>query len=154
MQAAGRASSIAAFSNPRLEGAPHCGRVIDGVEMTSWGDLTAASTLLAGRLVSLPQLRLYGGRRSGTDKMTAVTAVGTVRTNARPRARPRLLITRGWMEAVRRGETFVTYGPLLDFAVEGRPAGARSRCPQRRNGECDLASSQRHGSYVAGRAGG
>ena len=29
------------------------------------------------------------------------------------------------MEAVRRGETFVTYGPLLEFSVDGKPMGAR-----------------------------
>jgi hypothetical protein len=29
------------------------------------------------------------------------------------------------MDAVRRGETFVTYGPLLEFAVDGRPPGSR-----------------------------
>ena len=53
--------------------------------------------------------------------------MGTVRTYAR--------ILDGeftydaWMEAVRRAETFVTYGPLLDFAVEGRPAGSRIDLP-------------------------
>ena len=30
-----------------------------------------------------------------------------------------------WPAAVRRGETFVTYGPLLDFAVDGKPLGSR-----------------------------
>jgi hypothetical protein len=29
------------------------------------------------------------------------------------------------MEAVRRAETFVTYGPLLEFSVDGRPMGSR-----------------------------
>ena len=31
------------------------------------------------------------------------------------------------MDAVRRAETFVTYGPLLDFAVDGQPMGSRIR---------------------------
>ncbi|UCC64616.1 MAG: hypothetical protein JSV36_06090, partial [Anaerolineae bacterium] len=30
-----------------------------------------------------------------------------------------------WMDAVRRAETFVTYGPLLEFAVDGQPMGGR-----------------------------
>jgi hypothetical protein len=30
-----------------------------------------------------------------------------------------------WMDAVRRAETFVTYGPLLDFAVDGLPMGSQ-----------------------------
>jgi hypothetical protein len=29
------------------------------------------------------------------------------------------------MDAVRAGNTFVTYGPLLEFSVEGQPAGTR-----------------------------
>jgi hypothetical protein len=60
----------------------------------------------------------------GTDKMSAGTAVGTVRTYARiPAEVPFTYAT--WMEAVRRGETFVTYGPLLEFSVDGRPMGSR-----------------------------
>jgi hypothetical protein len=33
------------------------------------------------------------------------------------------------MEAVRRRETFVTYGPLLEFNVEGQPMGSRMALP-------------------------
>jgi hypothetical protein len=60
----------------------------------------------------------------GTDKMSANTAVGTVRTYARIEAQ-REFDYQAWMDAVRRAETFVTYGPLLEFAVDGRPMGAR-----------------------------
>jgi hypothetical protein len=61
--------------------------------------------------------------------MSADTAVGTVRTYAR--IDPRLAFTyERWKEAVRRGETFVTYGPLLEMAVEGRPPGSRLRMPR------------------------
>jgi hypothetical protein len=60
----------------------------------------------------------------GTDKMSANTAVGTVRTYAR--TRPDMEFSYGaWMEAVRRAETFVTYGPLLEFAVDGHPMGSQ-----------------------------
>jgi hypothetical protein len=34
-----------------------------------------------------------------------------------------------WKETVRRAETFVTYGPLLEFTVEGRPMGSRIELP-------------------------
>ena len=65
----------------------------------------------------------------GTDKMSAGMAVGTVRTYAH--LKPDEPFTYGaWMDAVRRGETFVTYGPLLEFAVDGRPPGSR-RFPRR-----------------------
>jgi hypothetical protein len=30
-----------------------------------------------------------------------------------------------WKEAIRRGETFVSYGPLLEFQVEGHPMGSQ-----------------------------
>ena len=62
----------------------------------------------------------------GTDKMAAVTAVGTVRTYAR--LDPSSEFTyEAWKDAVRRGETFVTYGPLLEFTVDGQPMGSRIR---------------------------
>jgi hypothetical protein len=60
----------------------------------------------------------------GTDKMAAATAVGTVRTYARIDPN-REFDYQAWKEAVRRRETFVTYGPLLGFAVDGHPMGSR-----------------------------
>jgi hypothetical protein len=47
-----------------------------------------------------------------------------VRTYARI-APDRPFTYENWMDAVRRAETFVTYGPLLDFAVDGHPMGSR-----------------------------
>ncbi len=60
----------------------------------------------------------------GTDKMAAATAVGTVRTYAHIDA-SREFNYETWKEAVRGRETFVTYGPLLEFAVDGHPMGSR-----------------------------
>jgi hypothetical protein len=62
----------------------------------------------------------------GTDKMSARTAVGTIRTYARI-AEGKEFHYESWIEAVRSGNTFVTYGPLLEFSVEGKPAGSRIR---------------------------
>jgi len=64
----------------------------------------------------------------GTDKMTAITAVGAVRTYARVKPGQTFTYKR-WMDAVRRADTFVTYGPLLDFEVEGKPPGAQFKIP-------------------------
>lgn len=59
----------------------------------------------------------------GTDKMSAATAVGMVRTYARiPEDMP--FDYDNWMKAVKRGETFVTVGPLLEFTVNGKPMGS------------------------------
>jgi len=97
----------------------------DAVEMTSWGNLYGGIDpyslsdwyryLNCGYLVAAV---------GGTDKMMASTAVGTVRTYARiDPGEPFTYET--WMDAVRRRETFVTYGPLLDFGVDGYPMGSR-----------------------------
>jgi len=60
----------------------------------------------------------------GTDKMTAATAVGTIRTYTMIKS-DRPFDYEAWMDSVRKGETFVTFGPLLEFSVEGKPLGSR-----------------------------
>ncbi len=56
--------------------------------------------------------------------MSADTAIGTVRTYALiPPDKP--FTYENWKEAVRRAETFVTYGPLLELSVDGHPPGSR-----------------------------
>ncbi len=114
------------FPNPRAE---HAASVVSGdvdaLEMTSWGDLYGGIDpyslsdwyryLNCGYLVAAV---------GGTDKMSASTAVGTVRTYAG--IDPNEAFTyETWMEAIRRAETFVTYGPLLEFAIDGHPMGSR-----------------------------
>jgi hypothetical protein len=118
------------FPNPRAEhAAALVSGDVDAVEMTSWGELYAGIDpyslsdwyryLNCGYLVAAV---------GGTDKMSADTAVGTVRTYAH--LSPGELFTYdSWKSAVRRAETFVTYGPLLDFAVEGQPAGTHIHLP-------------------------
>jgi len=112
------------FPNPRCE---HAATIVsgdaDGVEMTAWGELYAGIDpyslsdwyryLNCGYLVAAV---------GGTDKMSASTAVGTVRTYARV-GPDREFTYEAWKDAIRRAETFVTYGPLLEFAVEGKSAG-------------------------------
>ena len=67
----------------------------------------------------------------GTDKMSAGTAVGTVRTYALLDRHQRFTYET-WKEAIRRGRTFVTYGPLMEFVVDGKLPG--SRIHMRRDG--------------------
>ena len=114
------------FPNPRAE---HAVGIISGdvdaIEMTSWHDLYSGINpyslsdwyryLNCGYLV--PAV-------GGTDKMAATTAVGTVRTYAR--IDPNVAFDyETWKAAVRGGETFVTYGPLLEFLVDGQSMGSR-----------------------------
>lgn len=114
------------FPNPRAE---HAASIvsgeIDALEMTSWEDhyrgIDPYSLSDWYRYLNCGYLVPAVG---GTDKMSAVTAVGTVRTYAR--TDPSAAFTyKAWMDAVRRKETFVTYGPLLEFNVDGKPMGSR-----------------------------
>ena len=114
------------FPHPRAEQAASIiSGDVDALEMTSWGNLYGGIDpyslsdwyryLNCGYLVAAV---------GGTDKMSADTAVGTVRTYTLiPPDKP--FTYENWKEAVRRGETFVTYGPLLEFAVDGHPPGSR-----------------------------
>jgi hypothetical protein len=118
------------FPQPRAE---HAASIVSGdvdaLEMTAWGNLYGGIDpyslsdwyryLNCGYLVAAV---------GGTDKMSANTAVGTVRTYARI-ASGEPFTYAAWMDAVRRAETFVTYGPLLEFAVGGHPMGSRIGMP-------------------------
>ena len=114
------------FPNPRAE---HAASVvsgdIDALEMTAWGDLYGGidpySLADWYRYLNCGYLVAAVG---GTDKMSANTAVGTVRTYAQI-APDEPFTYETWMNAVRRAETFVTYGPLLEFAVDEHPMGGR-----------------------------
>lgn len=59
---------------------------------------------------------------AGSDKMTAASLLGGIRTYAQLGERP--FGYEAWMDAVRAGNTFVTVGPLVEFAVDGKPAGS------------------------------
>jgi hypothetical protein len=118
------------FPNPRAE---HAAAIVsgdvDGVEMTSWGRLYGGIDPYS--LVDWYRYLNCGYRVAavgGTDKMTANTAVGTMRTYARV-GNDKPFDYPSWMEAVRRAETFVTYGPLLELSVGGRPMGSRIELP-------------------------
>jgi hypothetical protein len=116
------------FPNPRAEHAASLvSGDVDAIEMTSWGNLYNGISpyslsdwyryLNCGYLV--PAV-------GGTDKMWAGVAVGTVRTYARTDPQQPFTYA-AWMDAVKRAETFVTYGPLIEFSVDGQAAGSRIR---------------------------
>ena len=114
------------FPNPRAE---HAASIvsgdIDAIEMTAWEDLYSGIDPYSlsdwYRYLNCGYLLPAVG---GTDKMTAATAVGTVRTYARldPAS---AFDYEAWKSAICRAETFVTYGPLLEFFVEGKPMGSQ-----------------------------
>jgi len=114
------------FPHPRLENAATIvSGNVDAIEMAAWSDMYSGidpySLLDWYRYLNNGYLTAAVG---GTDKMAASTAVGTIRTyawvgNEQP------FTYEAWKDAVRQARTFVTYGPLLEFAVEGQPAGSR-----------------------------
>ena len=118
------------FPNPRAE---HAASIVNGeidaLEMTSWEDhyrgIDPYSLSDWYRYLNCGYLVPVVG---GTDKMAAATAVGTVRTYAH--LAPQTGFTYdAWKDAVRRAETFVSYGPLLEFSVDGAPMGGRILLP-------------------------
>jgi hypothetical protein len=114
------------FPNPRLENAAAIiSGGIDGVEMTSWGYLYGGiDPYSLTDWYRYLNCGYFVAAVGGTDKMSADTAVGTVRTYARISDDHEFTYDE-WKEAVRRGQTFVTYGPLVEFTVEGKPAGSQ-----------------------------
>lgn len=64
---------------------------------------------------------------AGSDKMAASSLLGGIRTYARLGDEP--FTYHAWKAAVRRGNTFVTVGPLVEFQVEGVAAGGTMRLP-------------------------
>ncbi len=127
------------FPNPRLE---HAATIVSGdadaVEMTSWGNLYGG---LDPYSVSDWYRYLNNGyfvaAVGGTDKMSANTAVGTVRTYAQLDSSVPFSYN-SWKRAVRRGNTFVTYGPLLDFRVDGENPGSKIKM-SRTGGTVDIS---------------
>lgn len=113
------------FPNPRLENAAAIvSGDIHGVEMTSWGNLYGGiDPYSLADWYRYLNCGYFVAAVGGTDKMSAGTAVGTVRTYSKIRENREFTYDE-WKESVRRGHTFVTYGPLIDFMVDGKPMGS------------------------------
>jgi hypothetical protein len=114
------------FPHPRAE---HAAAIvsgeIDGVEMTSWDNLYGGiDPYSLSDWYRYLNCGYFVAAVGGTDKMASTTAVGAVRTYAKLPAGA-LFDYDSWKAAVRSGQTFVTYGPLMEFSVDGRHAGSR-----------------------------
>jgi hypothetical protein len=114
------------FPNPRAEfAAAIVSGDVDALEMTSWENLYGGiDPYSLSDWYRYLNCGYHLAAVGGTDKMAATTAVGAVRTYAR--VQPSVPFTyEAWMESVRRRETFVTYGPLLEFSIDGHTMGSR-----------------------------
>jgi hypothetical protein len=114
------------FPNPRLENAAAIvAGAVDGVEMTSWGNLYGGiDPYSLSDWYRYLNCGYFVAAVGGTDKMSSGTAVGAIRTYAKLADNHEFTYDE-WKESIRRGQTFVTYGPLIEFNVDGRPAGSR-----------------------------
>jgi hypothetical protein len=114
------------FPNPRCEtAATLITGAADAVEMTSWGFLYGGISpySLADWYRYLNNGYMIAAV-GGTDKMSATTAVGTIRTYAQIES-DREFTYEAWKDAVREARTFATYGPLMELTVDGNPLGSR-----------------------------
>ncbi len=118
------------FPDPRCENAAAIVMdQIDAVEMTSWDNLYGGiDPYSISDWYRYLNCGYFVAAVGGTDKMCAATAVGTVRTYAQIDNRD--FTYDSWKESVRSGKTFVTYGPLIEFSVEGHTMGARIELPK------------------------
>ena len=112
--------------NPRLESAAAIvSGNVHGVEMTSGPNLHNGINPYS--LVDWYRYLNCGyfvAAVGGTDKMAASTAVGMVRTYSKI-SEDKEFTYEEWKESLKRGNTFATYGPLLNFTVGGKEMGSR-----------------------------
>jgi hypothetical protein len=118
------------FPNPRCESAAALiTGAIDAIETTSGGGLyLGIDPYTLADYYRYLNCGYFVAAVGGTDKMKASTAVGTVRTYAKIDEEQEFTYE-SWLEAVKAGRTFATYGPLLEFSVDGQPAGTRMEIP-------------------------
>ena len=118
------------FPQPRAENAATIVHGdVDAVEMCSWDDLySGIDPYSLSDWYRYLNCGYFCPAVGGTDKMSATTAVGIIRTYARIPDGTEFSYD-AWKNAIRSGNTFVTYGPLLEFTVEGMPAGSHVKMP-------------------------
>jgi len=113
------------FPQPRAEAAATIVQgLADAVEMTSWGNLFGGINPYAlSDWYRYLNCGFQVPAAGGTDKMSANTPVGALRTYALIKDKP--FTYDAWKESVTKGITFVTCGPLIEFFVNGCEPGSR-----------------------------
>ncbi len=123
-RAHGGLAVIPHFPSPRAENAAAIvERAIDGIEMASSGfHLGGISPYSLSDWYRYLNCGYFCPAVGGTDKMSASMLLGAIRTYARlPDGRE--FDYDAWKDAVRSGNTFVTFGPLMEFDADGKPPG-------------------------------
>lgn len=107
--------------------------VVDAIEMMIFNPLTASEGISPYGLADWYRYLNLGYHVplvAGSDKMAASSLLGGIRTYVQLGERE--FTYENWMEAVRAGDTFVTFGPLIEFQVDGIRPGGRIDCRSRR----------------------
>ena len=102
---------------------------IDTVDLFTWGDPFASTTGSGGEqqpsAIDTWYLFLNTNSRipatAGTDKMLNIQVTGAVRTYARTGS---VVTYENWLNTLRRGETFVSTGPIVTLTANGQPIGS------------------------------
>jgi hypothetical protein len=112
------------FPQPRAENAAVIvERAVDGIEMTSSGfHLGGINPYSLSDWYRYLNCGFFVPAVAGTDKMAASMLLGAIRTYAHL-AEGQPFDYEAWKEAIRSGNTFVTFGPLMEFDVEGKAPG-------------------------------
>jgi len=110
------------FPNPRAENAAAIvSELIDGVESTCWGELHAGiNPYYLSDWYRYLNCGYHVAAVGGTDKMSAGTAVGAMRTYTKLDGP---FTYQAWKDAVAAGKTFVTSSALIDMRIEGHQIG-------------------------------
>ena len=114
--------------NPRLENAATIvAGDVDAVEIMSQGRFyDGISAYALSDWYRYLNCGIFVPIVGGTDKMAATTPIGAIRTYTRVPDDQEFTYA-NWMQAVRGGDTFCSFGPLVEFAVDGRRPGSRMR---------------------------
>jgi hypothetical protein len=117
--------------NPQLERAADIVLgVVDAIELMMFNPLSAPGGLSPYGIADWYRYLNLGYRVplvAGSDKMSAGSLLGGVRTYTQLGERD--FTYEAWMESVRAGDTFVTYGPLASVEVEAVRPGGRLDLP-------------------------
>lgn len=111
--------------DPRLENvATIVAGDADGIEMTSWGNIHGGiDPYSLSHWYRYLNCGYFVPAVAGSDKMSAEMPVGGIRVYSHLAGKP--FTYDNWKKSIRTGNTFVTYGPLIDFRVEGKVSGQK-----------------------------
>jgi hypothetical protein len=106
--------------------------VVDAIELMMFNPLAAPSGINPYGIADWYRYLNLGYQIplvAGSDKMSAASLLGGIRTYANLGERE--FTYEDWMRAIRAGDTFVTFGPLVSVEVDGIRPGGQVELPSR-----------------------